>query len=103
MSLLLTFNKCTALGVLPFSIHHFYVSKHNSQSEHKFALERLRRNKQKMSAGKKTIEEKQTIYLKVCNILDKTLHCIRKYFIMWDIQFDSMTRRSRNDPESGCL
>ena len=32
-----------------------------SQSEHKFASENLRRNKQKMSAGKKTIEEKQTI------------------------------------------
>ena len=31
------------------------------QSEDKFASENLRRNKQKMSAGKKTIEGKQTI------------------------------------------
>ena len=29
MSLLLTFNKYTALGVFSFSIHHFYVSKYN--------------------------------------------------------------------------
>ena len=34
-----------------------------SQSEQKFASEHLRRNKQKMRAGKKTIEEKQTILL----------------------------------------
>ena len=34
-----------------------------SQSEHKFASEHLRGNKQKMSAGKKTIEEKQTVLL----------------------------------------
>ena len=29
VSLLLTFNKYTASGVLSFSIHHFYVSKYN--------------------------------------------------------------------------
>ena len=34
-----------------------------SGSEHKCASEHLRRKKQKMSAGKKTIEEKQTILL----------------------------------------
>ena len=34
-----------------------------SGSEHKFASEHLKRNKQKMSAGKKTIEEKQSILL----------------------------------------
>ena len=34
-----------------------------SQSEHKFASEHLRRNKQTMRAGKKTIEVKQTILL----------------------------------------
>ena len=34
-----------------------------SQSEQKFASEHLRRNKQKMRTGKKTIEEKQTILL----------------------------------------
>ena len=34
-----------------------------SQSEHNFASEYLRRNKQKMSAGRKSIEEKQTILL----------------------------------------
>ena len=32
-----------------------------SQSKHKFVSEDLRRNKQKRSAGKETIEEKQTI------------------------------------------
>ena len=32
-----------------------------SGSEHKRALEHLRRNKQRIIAGKKTIEEKQTI------------------------------------------
>ena len=52
--LLLNFNKYTALGVSSFSVHHFYVSKYNRN---------LRRNKQKISAGKKTIEEKQTILL----------------------------------------
>ena len=35
-----------------------------SQSEHEFASEHLIRNKQKMSPGKKAIEEKQTILLK---------------------------------------
>ena len=35
-----------------------------SQSEHKFSSEHLRRSKQNMSAGKKNIEEKQTILLK---------------------------------------
>ena len=34
-----------------------------SVSEHKCASEHLRRNKQNMVAGKKTIEEKQTILL----------------------------------------
>ena len=34
-----------------------------SQSEHKFSSEHLRRNKQKMSAEKKNIKEKQTILL----------------------------------------
>ena len=34
-----------------------------SQSEHKFASEHLRRNKQKVKAGKKTLEEKETILL----------------------------------------
>ena len=35
-----------------------------SQNEHKFASKHLRRNKHKMSAGKKTIEEKETTLLK---------------------------------------
>ena len=34
-----------------------------SRSEYNCALEHLRRNKQKISAEKKTIEEKQTILL----------------------------------------
>ena len=36
-----------------------------SQSDHKFASEHLRRNKQKMRAGKKAIEGKQTILLEI--------------------------------------
>ena len=68
VSLLLTFKEYTASGVLSFSMHHFHVSKYNYVSkyiisEHKFALEHFRRNKQKMSAGEKTTEEKQTILL----------------------------------------
>ena len=63
--LLLTFNKYTASAVLSvffLSIHGFYVSKHNysefhSQGEHSFAAENLKRDKQKMSTGRKTIEE----------------------------------------------
>ena len=39
-----------------------------SQSKHKFASEHLRRNKQNMS------------------VFGKILYCIRKYFIMWDVQ-----------------
>ena len=61
VSLLLTFNKYTASGFLIFSIHHFYVSKKISGSEHKCTSEHLRRNRQKISAGKKTIKEKHTI------------------------------------------
>ena len=57
VSLLLTFNKDTALGVLSFSMQHFYVSKYNQNIS---ASEHLRRNKQEMSARKKTIKEKQT-------------------------------------------
>ena len=49
VSLLLTFNKYTASGVLSFSIHQFYRSVEKKQT--------------KMSAGKKTIEEKQIILL----------------------------------------
>ena len=52
-----------------------------NQSGNRFALEHLRSNKQKTSEGKETIEEKQ-FYWKVCNVLGKTLYCIRKYFIM---------------------
>ena len=63
VSLLLTFNKYAASGVLSFSIHHFCGSNITSGSEYKPASDHLRRNKQKMSAGKKTIEEKQTILL----------------------------------------
>ena len=60
MSLLLTFNKYTASEVLSFSIHHFYVTKYN---QWECTSDYLRRNKEKMSAGKKTIEEKRTILL----------------------------------------
>ena len=107
--LLLTFNKYTALAVLSFflSIHGFYVSKHNysefhSQSEHSFAAENLKRHKQKMNTGRKTIEEKQTILLETMQLLRKVfLYFICKYFIMWDVQSHSITGRSRNDLKSG--
>ena len=52
-------------------------------SEHKCALEHLRKNKQKMSAGKKTLEENKLFYWKVCNVLSKIFYCICKKFIMW--------------------
>ena len=68
-----------------------------SGSEDKFTSEHFRRNKQKISAGKKSIEEKQTI------LKTKIFYCIRKYFIMWDVQSHSITRRSGNDLEIGCL
>ena len=55
--LLLTFNKYTACGVSSFSIHHLYISKHNWSD----GTEHFRRNKQEMSPGKKTIEEKQIV------------------------------------------
>ena len=63
MSLLLTFNKYTASGVCLFQYPIFMFQNIISQSEHKFTSEHLRRNKQKMSAGKKTIKEKQTMLL----------------------------------------
>ena len=31
------------------------------------------------------------------------LRCIRKYFVMWNVQSHNVTRRSKNYPESGCL
>ena len=45
-----------------------------SGSEHKCASEKLRRKKQKMSTGKKTIEEKQTILLESMQQQDFLLH-----------------------------
>ena len=73
-----------------------------SWSENKCTSEHLKGNKQKKSAGKKTIEEKQTVFfLKVCNVLSKILHYIRKYFVS-DVQPHSITWRSKNDLESEC-
>ena len=74
-----------------------------SQSERKFASEHLRRNKQKMSAGKKLQKKNKLFYFKVCNFLGKILYCICKYFIMWDVQSHSIKRPSRNDLDIGCL
>ena len=56
-----------------------------------------------MSAGKKSIAEKNLFYWKVCNVLSKILCCICKYFIMYDVQSHNIIRRSKNDLESGCL
>ena len=49
----------------------------------KWALERKLQKKNKL------------FHLKVCNALGKTLYCIRKHFIMWDVQ--------PQENESGCL
>ena len=70
------------------------------QSELKCASEHYGRNKQKMS-----VEENQTVLLESmqCNVLGNILYCIRKYFILWDVQLHSNTWRSRNDLERGCF
>ena len=60
VSLLITLNKHTTSGVLSFSIHHFYGLKYN---QWQWTQVYIRRNEQKMSAGKKTMKEKQTILL----------------------------------------
>ena len=71
VSLLLTFNKYTALGILHFSIHQVYGSIYIiSPSKNKCVSEHSRRSNQKMSAEKKTIEEKQTILL-------ESMQCLR--------------------------
>ena len=57
--LLLNFNKYAASGVLSFSIHQNVIC----GGKHKCASEHLGRNKQKISTGKKTIEEKQVTLL----------------------------------------
>ena len=62
VSLLLTFNKDTASGNLSFLIHQFYVSKYN-QWEWTQVFINIWEQKKKLSTGKKTIEEKQTILL----------------------------------------
>ena len=59
-----------------------------------------KKHTQKKSAGKKTIEEKQTILL---GSFERLRFCIRKCFIMWNVQLHSITLRSRNDLENGCL
>ena len=58
MSLLVTFNKNTALGVLSFSIHHF-CSIYNQSELTQVCI--IKFEKKTMSAGRKTMEEKQTI------------------------------------------
>ena len=52
---------------------------------------------------KKLQKKNKLIYCKVCNVIGKTFYCIRKYSKMWDAQSHNITRRSRNDLESGCL
>ena len=81
--LLLSFNKFRASGILSFSIHHFYENI-ISLSEHNFASEHLRRNKQKINAGRKRIEEKEIMLLESMQV-GMFLHCICKYFIIWDV------------------
>ena len=70
VSLLLTFIKYTASGVLTFSIlkmhlHHFYVSKYNQWEWTQIYIRTFakKQKNKKMSTGKKAIEEKQTILL----------------------------------------
>ena len=71
-----------------------------SKSVHKSTSEYLRRNMQKMSDGLKTIEENKLFF---CNVLDKILYSIRKYFEMWDVPPHSITRQSKNGLEKGMV
>ena len=64
VSLFLNFNKSTASGVFSFLFQYLI-----SWSEHKCVSEHLEKNKQKMSSGKKTIKEKQTILLEIMQCL----------------------------------
>ena len=63
LPLLQIFDKYGAWEFCLFQYIIFMFQNKISQSEHKFASEYLKRNKQKMSAGRKTIKEKQTILL----------------------------------------
>ena len=102
-ALLTNFQQIYSLGSFVFLQHIiFMVQNIISRSEHNCGLKQSRRNKQKTSAGKKIIGQKQTILQKVCNLLRKIFYCIRRCFIMWDVQSHCVTRRSRNDLESGC-
>ena len=57
----------------------------------------------KYALERKQLKKNKLFYLKVCNVLRTILYCIRKYFIMWDVQPHSIISRSRNDPEYRCL
>ena len=103
ISLLLTFNKYTALGVSSFSIHHFYVSKYNQWEWTQVYIRTFKKKQTKNERWKENHRKKETIWLKCINVLGKIFYCIRKYFIVWDVQSHSLTRRSRNDLESGSL
>ena len=72
-----------------------------SQSEHKFESKHLSRNKQKMRV--KNYKRKTNFFWKVCNALSKIFYCICKYFMMWDVQYHSVTPRSRNDWKVGAF
>ena len=40
----------------------------------------------KNALERKQLKKNKLFYLKVCHVLRKIFYCIRKYFIMWDVQ-----------------
>ena len=95
MSLFVTFNKYTPYGVSSFSIHHFHVSIWN-QLEWKQVYIRTFERKQTKKERRKENHRRKTncFFFKVCNVLSKILHYIRKYFVS-DVQPHSITWRSK--------
>ena len=84
VSLLLTFNKYTASGVLSFSIHHFYVSKCNQGEWTQVCIRTFEKKQTKNERWKKNHRRKTNYFCwKVCSVLGKIFYCNRKYFIMW--------------------
>ena len=95
--LLLTFIKNTALGVLSFSIHHFCSICNQSELTQVRIITFEKKNK-KWALVEKPLKRNKQFDLKICSAFGKILYCIRKYFIIWDVQ-----PQEKNDVESGCL
>ena len=100
VSLLPTFNKYAASGVLSFSMHHFYVSKYIQWERTQVYVRTFDKKQTKNEKNNMPQKKSKLFYRKVWNVFGKIFYCIRKYFIMWDVQSHSITRRSGNDLES---